>query len=116
MTGKNDRRKEFRSAAEVAEKRLVPPGSDLDRELTSYMNQWNHLLDKKLRIDLTEDVNSLIRDYMRKTIKNVKSSNFTVERIHELAGILIRTSALQKIKDKDPLHMYVVLYMIRLVK
>ena len=116
LTGKNDRRKEFRSAAEVAEKRLVPPGSDLDRELTSYMNQWNHLLDKKLRIDLTEDVNSLIRDYMRKTIKNVKSSNFTVERIHELAGILIRTSALQKIKDKDPLHMYVVLYMIRLVK
>ncbi|WP_428768995.1 hypothetical protein V1L52_09185 [Treponema sp. HNW] len=116
LNAKTERRKEFRSAAEVAEKHLVPPGSDLDRELTSYMNQWNHLLDKRLRIDLTEDVNSLIRDYMRKTIRTLKSSNFTVERIHDLAGILIRTSALQKIKDKDPLHMYVVLYIIRLVK
>jgi len=95
---------------------LIPPGSNLDRELASYINQWNPLLDKQLRANLTEDVNSLIRDYMRRTIRTLKASNFTVERIQNLAAVLIKTSALQKIKDKDALQMYVTLYIIRLVK
>ena len=110
------RRREFRSAAEEAEKTLIPPGSNLDRELASYINQWNPLLDKQLRANLTEDVNSLIRDYMRRTIRTLKASNFTVERIQNLAAILLKTSALQKLKDKDALQMYVTLYIIRLVK
>jgi len=110
------RRREFRSAAAEAEKTLIPPGSNLDRELASYINQWNPLLDKQLRANLTEDVNSLIRDYMRRTIRTLKASNFTVERIQNLAAVLIKTSALQKIKDKDALQMYVTLYIIRLVK
>ena len=110
------RKKEFRSAAEEAEKTLVPPGSSLDRELASYINQWNPLLNKQLRANLTEDVNSLIRDYMRRTIRTLKASNFTVERIQNLAEVLIKTSALQKIKDKEALQMYVTLYIIRLVK
>ena len=110
------RRREFRSAAEEAEKTLIPPGSTLDRELASYINQWNPLLDKQLRANLTEDVNSLIRDYMRRTIRTLKASNFTVERIQNLAAILLKTSALQKLKDKDALQMYVTLYIIRLVK
>jgi len=80
---------------------LIPPGSNLDRELASYINQWNPLLDKQLRANLTEDVNSLIRDYMRRTIRTLKASNFTVERIQNLAAVLIKTSALQKIKDKE---------------
>ncbi|MGI5174220.1 hypothetical protein H0R92_11565 [Treponema sp. OMZ 840] len=110
------RKKEFRTAAEQAEKVLVPPGSSLDREMTSYINQWNPLLDKELRANLTEDVNSLIRDYMRRTIRTLKASNFTVDRIQNLAEILIKTSSLQKIKNKEPLQIYVVLYIIRLVK
>ena len=52
-------------AAASIEKILVPPDSSLDSELTSYLNEWNHLLDKEAKKNLTEDVNSLIRDYLR---------------------------------------------------
>ena len=82
----------------------------------SYINQWNKLITKPLRENLIEDVNSLIRDYMRKTIRTLKSKNFTVDRMYDLADTLIKTTALQKIKDKEALQMYIVLYIVKLVK
>ena len=113
---RNVRKKEFRSAAQEAENELIPPGSNLERELASYINQWNKLITKPLRENLIEDVNSLIRDYMRKTIRTLKSKNFTVDRMYDLADTLIKTTALQKIKDKEALQMYIVLYIVKLVK
>ena len=54
--------------------------------------------------------------YMRKTIRTLKSKNFTVDRMYDLADTLIKTTALQKIKDKEALQMYIVLYIVKLVK
>ncbi|MFI3258291.1 MAG: hypothetical protein R3Y36_08350 [Spirochaetales bacterium] len=113
---KNIRRQEFRSAAAEAEAKIVPPNSNIDREMDSYTRQWNQLLDKQLNANLTEDVNSLIRDYMRKTLRTIKSSSFSLDRMKNLADTLMQNPALQKIKDKDSLKMYIVLYIIRLTK
>ena len=42
---------------------FIPEGSTLDRELNFLTKQWNKLITKDANLALTEDVNSLIRDY-----------------------------------------------------
>lgn len=110
------RKEELRHAALAAEKHYVPEGSTLDRELASYEHTWNRMLDKQARANLTEDVNSLIRDYMRKTLKTLRASNFTPERINGLADTLVKNPGMQKIQDQAELQMYVQLYMVKLIK
>lgn len=106
----------LREAARTAEESIVPSSSTLDRELDSYENQWNNLLGEETHKNLTEDVNSLVRDYIRKVLRTMKSEGFTAERIQSLAESLVKTPALQKIKNHDALQMYIQLYMIKLVK
>lgn len=113
---KNIRRQEFRAIATEAEAKLVPPGSTIDLEMHSHIQQWNRLLDKQLSKDLTEDVNSLVRDYIRKTLRTVKSSSFTLDRIQQLADTLMTNPAFQKIADKEHLKMYIVLYIVKIIK
>ena len=110
------RKEELKKAAEDAEKKYVPEGSTLERELHSYEQTWNKMLSPQARENLTEDVNSLIRDYMRKILKTLQANNFTPERIRNLADTLVKTPNMQKIKDHAELHMYIQLYMIKLIK
>lgn len=106
----------LREAARNLENEIVPSSSTLDRELTSYEHQWNKLIGKVTHNNLTEDVNSLIRDYLRKVLRYMKSENFSKERIENLAESLVKTPALQKIGENDALFMYIQLYIIKLVK
>ncbi len=110
------RKAELKQAALDAEKHYVPDNSTLERELTSYELMWNRMLNKQARENLTDDVNSLIRDYMRKIIKTLRANNFTPERIRNLAETLAKTPNMQKIKDHDDLCMYIQLYMVKLIK
>ncbi len=106
----------LREAARIAEQSLVPSSSTINQELDSYERQWNKLLGKETHNNLTEDVNSLIRDYVRKVLRTIKSDGFTPERIASLAESLIKTPGLQKIGEHDALFMYIQLYMVKLVK
>ena len=109
------RKEEIREAAEKLAARYVPAGSNLDRELAAYERCWNFLLDKTARQNLTEDVNSIIRDYLRKVIKTLKGSTIDAERIHNLAATLSNIQELKKITAHEQLFMYIQLYIIRLL-
>ena len=102
------------SAKEIA-KDLVPEGSTLDRELNYLTKQWNKMISKEAYNNLTEDVNSLIRDYTRRVVKTLSATSFTRERVENLAKTLVNTPNMQKIKEDKALTEYVVLYMLRLV-
>ena len=106
----------FREAARNAEQAFVPTSSTLNRELDSYEKIWNQRLGEEAHNNLTEDVNSLIRDYIRKTLRTMKVEGFTKERIHSLAETLMNAPGLQKIRERDALLMYIQLYMVKLVK
>ncbi len=103
-------------AAKKLEENIVPEGSTIERELNSYKKQWNKMITKQAFLNLTEDVNSLIRDYMRKVLKTISGKSFTIDRIQNLAETLCKTPNMQKITDQDSLYVYVQLYMIYLVK
>ena len=102
------------NAKEIA-KDLVPEGSTLDRELNYLTKQWNKMISKEAYNNLTEDVNSLIRDYTRRVVKTLSATSFTRERVENLAKTLVSTPNMQKIKEEKALTEYVVLYILRLV-
>lgn len=102
------------NAKEIA-KDLVPEGSTIDRELNYLTKQWNKMISKEAYNNLTEDVNSLIRDYTRRVVKTLSATSFTRERVENLAKTLVSTPNMQKIKEEKALTEYVVLYILRLV-
>lgn len=102
------------SAIDIA-KELIPEGSTVDRELDYLIRQWNKMISKEAYNDLIDDVNHLICDYTRRTVKSLSGSTFTRERVENLANILVKTPNMQKIKEQKALTEYVILYMLRLV-
>ena len=114
-TSKVDKKVALAHAAKEISEYLVPAGSTLDRELDSYLKIWNKMITKEAHNSLTEDVNCLIRDYMRKVIKTVSAQTFTLDRVQSLAQTLVKTPNMQKIKEEEALTMYVQLYILRLV-
>ncbi len=109
-------KKEIRKAATIAEEKIVPESSSLDRELEGYLHEWNDRLGKEHFDNLTEDVNNLIRDYVRKVLRTIKTESFTPERISSLAQSLVDAPALINIKNHPALKRYIELYMIKLLK
>lgn len=101
-------------AKDIAQE-MVPEGSTVDRELDFLEKQWNKLISKEARLNLTEDVNSLIRDYTRRVANTISAQTFSKERVENLATALVRTPNMQKIKEEKALTEYVILYMLRLL-
>jgi len=112
----SDRRIEFAAAAAKVEQILLPDGYKLDEYLSVLVNRWNTLINPKAKADLTEDVNSLVRDYLRGLLRTLRPSNLTSERVKSLAATLADTPSLLKIRNHAALEEYVRLYMVRLLK
>ncbi len=115
QAGKKAKKDALADRAEDLVKDFITEGSTLDRELDFLCKQWNKMITKQASITLTEDVNSLIRDYMRKVIHTLTASTFTVERVKGLAKALVKTPNMQKIKEEEALTQYVELYILKLV-
>ena len=113
----NSQKKQIAMAEQAVElsKEFVPEGSTMDRELNYLAKQWNRMITKEAYNNLTDDVNSLIRDYTRRVAKTLSSVSFTKDRILNLAETLCKTPNMQKIKDQDALVEYVALYILRLI-
>ncbi|MBQ9538060.1 MAG: hypothetical protein IJU95_02220 [Treponema sp.] len=114
--GMLSRTKAIRNEAAGVESEIVPENSTLDRELEGYLSEWNDRLDKQAYENLREDINSLIRDYVRKTLRTFKNDNVSLERIQSLAKSLEETPSLMKIKNHPSLRRYIELYIIKLLK
>lgn len=107
---------DLKKAIELVEKELIPEDSSLEDELSNYLLQWNKQITKQTREQLTEDVNCLIRDYIRTTARTIRSTGFNTQRIKTLANTLVKSPSLQKIKETIPLTNYIQLYILKLVK
>lgn len=110
QTGHKDRRVELKKTALEVQTRLIPPGYSAEEYLDELRDRWNRLISTQTKDNLTEDVNSLIRDYLRRTIRSLRSAPFTPERIAQLADTLSDTPNLQKLPAKDSLRLYIQLY------
>ena len=103
---------------DVAEKislEFIPEGKTLEQTLERYLDEWNQTLGQPIRENLTEDVNALIRDYLRGVYRTISVMSFTSERVRGLAQTLIESPGLAKIKNRKALQNYIELYILKLV-
>ena len=71
--------------------------------------------DPKARSNLVEDVNSMIRDYIRGLRKGFRIKPPDAMRIRELARKLSTHSTFERIKKKELFQRYIEIYMISLL-
>lgn len=112
----NARAMEFAQAARVAEKTFLPKGYTADEYLQALAERWNTLIEPAAKANLTEDINSLVRDYLRGALRNMRPSSFTPERVTTMAANLADTPNLLKIRNHAALEEYIRLYMVKALK
>ena len=112
----NARAAEFGQMARAAEKKMLPQGQSLEEYLRSLSSRWNTLLDPVAKSNLNEDINSLVRDYVRTTLRSMRPSSFTPERIETMAATIADRPKLLRIRNHTALEEYVRLYIVKLLK
>ena len=91
----------------------VPQGSTIDATLGQLAEKWNPLFAAAQKKNLVEDVNALVRDFLRPVRRSFLVRPPDLKRIHALAEQLSESKALAQIKKRDILLRYIELYMIR---
>ncbi len=110
-----ERRAKLEAAATKVAKELLPLGYGLDDYLRELEERWNTLISPEAKKNLTYDVDSLARDYLRGVMRNMGGSSFTTERVKNLGSSLADSPTLLKIKNHQALELYLQLYMVKIL-
>jgi hypothetical protein len=109
--------RDFISSVREMETRMVPIDKDIEGYLGELQNHWGRLLDPKAQQNLVEDVNALIRDNLRQSIRVWKKQRLSSANLRELAqGLINGTPSLRSLTNKDALLLYMQVYMVKLLK
>ncbi|MDR2536955.1 MAG: hypothetical protein LBC46_01495 [Treponema sp.] len=116
ITVKKEKALTFQMVCMQFEAALVPPGQTLDSYLTKLWDRWAKLIKDEDRNNLREDVNSLVRDRIRRTARLLKPVQITETYLSQTSSELIQKSpALQQLQNNS-LELYIKLYLIKLLK
>jgi hypothetical protein len=91
-------------------------GADIPKEMAALISLWNPLLDPQSKQDLVEDVNSLVRDFLRQKKFRARFSAPTIAEVDKLARELSENRNLDAIRDKTHLREYITLYMLKVLR
>jgi hypothetical protein len=91
----------------------VPEGKTIDATLGELAEKWNPLFATEPKKNLVEDVNALVRDFLRPIRRSFLERPPDVTRIQSLAEQLSANKSLAKIKKREVLMRYIELYIIR---
>jgi len=105
----------YRKAVAKLKEHYVGEKGNLNEAISSSINVWNPLMDGKARKDLIEDVNSMIRDYIRGMKKGFSVKPPDVSRIRHFAEHLSENDAFDQIKKKDEFMRYMELYIVNIL-
>lgn len=105
----------FKEEVQALAERYIVPGGDLKKEMSALVSLWNPLLDPQAKNNLVEDVNSLVRDFLRRLKFLSRLQVPDQARFEKLAGELSRHDALSGIRDKEHLKEYIALYMLEIM-
>jgi hypothetical protein len=103
----------FRRSVASLINHYVPPGRTIDSTLAELAEKWNPLYAADQKRNLVEDVNALVRDFLRPIRRSFLVRPPDLKRIHALAEQLSGSKSLVQIKKRDLLMRYIELYMIR---
>lgn len=106
----------FHSAVKNLKKRYLPGGKELNPALEELAEKWNPLFDKQARANLVEDINSLVRDFMRRKKRLMLKYPPDEKRISALTDDLVNKTSNVGIKKIEPYRRYIELYIIKLLE
>ena len=106
---------EYRKKVQEISREFVPEGQSLTEAMEDLAEQWNPLIDTTAKKNLVEDVNSLVRDFLRRMRAGFRVAPPGPDRIRKMAGELAQKNAFSKIRRKDALKQYIELYMLKLL-
>ena len=89
--------------------------ASLEESMDELIAKWNPLFDPEAKANLVEDVNSLVRDFLRKLKRGFLVKPPDGARIRNMAESLAANHAFDQIKKRDALQRYIELYMIRVL-
>ena len=94
---------------------MIGADANVNQRLAELIERWNPLFDPVAKANLVEDVNAMIRDYVRKLRRGFLVRHPDVQRIRSLAESLAENEAFLEIKRKDFLRRYIEAYMLKLL-
>nr|MDA3939662.1 hypothetical protein [Spirochaetia bacterium] len=104
----------YRKAVVKLKEHYVGDKGNLNDAISSSINVWNPLMDGKAKQDLIEDVNSMIRDYIRGMKKGFSVKPPDVSRVRHFAEHLGENDAFDTIKKKEVFIRYIELYIVNI--
>jgi hypothetical protein len=105
----------YRNAVQNLKVQFVGRDKSVPERLGELAEKWNPLYDPKARTDLVEDVNAMIRDYLRSLRRGFRLKPPDSARLQALAAQVSQNKAFDRIKRKDLFLRYIEVYMIRIL-
>lgn len=107
----------IRAAAAGLEFTYIPSGHTTETYMKELEDRWVRLIDTKARRNLIEDVQHLLQDNLRRTLRIEKRFNPTQEKLSQMAyNLVIHNPALSSLGARDSLLLYMEIYMVNLLK
>lgn len=111
-----DRSKELQESARKLQEKMIPKERSPDSYLQELSGRWNRLMNKRDRDNLVEDINSLLRDRLRRLLRLQKKSSISEDSLTEMAVSIINSSdGLRKIQEQKALTLYAKVYLLKLI-
>jgi len=104
---------QYINAIKKLKEEVVGKNETINMRLNRLAEKWNPLFDPVAKKNLVEDVNALIRDFLRSLKRGFRVKPPDVDRLRNLASQLVTSKNLASIKKKDYLKEYIVVYMIK---
>ncbi len=105
----------YRRCIQTLVAQCFPAGKQVDAILQNLADRWNPLFDPQQRMNLVEDVNALVRDFLRPLKNSLFITPPDLNRIHDLAEQISGSETLAKITRKDALTRYLEVYLVKIL-
>ncbi|TVQ23592.1 MAG: hypothetical protein EA383_13650 [Spirochaetaceae bacterium] len=105
----------YRQQVKDVVQEFIPDPSSIDKVLGDLHEKWNPLIAEPAKSNLREDINSLVRDFLRKMRSGFRSAPPGADRIRKMAQELSDKDSFAQIRRKESLRRYIELYMLKLL-
>ena len=106
---------EYKKGVDRLKKELSYSNATANEQLKDLSSDWNPLLDHEARSNLVKDVNNMVRDYMRKILRETAFAVPDVERVENIVELLAGNKAFVSIKKKACFKDYIRIYILKIL-
>ncbi len=105
----------FKKAIYELKNSYIGSNGNIEQSLDDLIEEWNPLVEGKSKQNLVEDVNSAVRDFLRRIKRSLMVKPPDEQRIKNLSKQIAEYEAFKRIKRKEAFRRYIELYMIKLL-